>query len=55
MEGGLSARCIFMVYSRGTEASGRHVALKSHNTCTNQLANSIVFGCLSPSFRIGSS
>ena len=32
-----------------------NVALKSHNTCTNQLANSLVFGCLSPSFRIGSS
>ena len=32
-----------------------HVALKSHNTCTNHLASSIVFGCLSPSFCTGSS
>ena len=27
----------------------------AHNTCPKQLANSIVFGCLSPSFHIGSS
>ena len=31
----VSVRCIFMVYSRDTEASWCHVALKSHNTCTN--------------------
>ena len=37
------------------DVSKSHDALKSHNTCTNQLANSLVFGCLSPSFRIGSS
>ena len=29
--------------------------LKSHKTCINQLASSIVFGCLSPSFCIGGS
>ena len=38
------------VYSRDTEASWYHVALKSQNTCTNKQASSIVFGCLSPSF-----
>ena len=31
------------------------VALKSHNICANQLACSIVFGCLSPRFCTGSS
>ena len=46
----ISARCIFVMYSRNTEASWCHVALKSHNTCISQLASSIVFGCLSPSF-----
>ena len=46
----MSTRCIFMVYSRDTEASWRHVALKSQNKCTNQLASPIVFGWLSPIF-----
>ena len=40
---------------RDTEASRCHVALKSQNACTNQLASSILFECLSPSFRTGSS
>ena len=31
------------------------LVLKSHNTCTNQLAMSIVFGCLFPSCGTGSS
>ena len=31
------------------------LVLKSHNTCTNQLASSIVFGYLSPSCFTGSS
>ena len=43
------------VYSRDTEASWCHVALKSHNTCTNQLVSSTVFGCLFLSFSTGSS
>ena len=25
------------------------IVLKSHNKCTNQLASSLVFGCLTPS------
>ena len=41
--------------SRDSEASRCHVALNSHNTCTNQLASSIVFACLSSSFCTGSS
>ena len=48
-------RCINKMYSNGvcsrdTEASWYHVALKFQNTCTNKLASSILFGCLSPSF-----
>ena len=31
------------------------LVLKSHNTCTNQPASSIVFGCLSPSRCTGRS
>ena len=31
------------------------LVLKLHNTCTNQLASSLVFGCLSPSCCTGSS
>ena len=31
------------------------IVIKSHNTCTRQLASSIVFTCLSPSCCTGSS
>ena len=62
MEGGLlpkrwniPPRWIFMVYSRETKASWCHLALMSHNKCPYQFASSIVFGCLPPSFRTGSS
>ena len=51
----VSARCIFMLYLRDTEASCCHIPLKSHNTCISQLASSILLGCLSPSFCTGSS
>ena len=54
-KGKLYQQDIFMVYSRDTEASRCHVALKSHSRCTNQLASSILFGCMFPSFCTGSS
>ena len=51
----ISVGCIFMVYSRDTEAFWCHVVLKLHNKCTNQIASCIVFGCLYPSFCTGTS
>ena len=59
MEGGLSpkkVKYISKMYFHGVfKGHGSHAELRSQNTCTNQLPNSIVFGCLSPSFCTGSS
>ena len=55
-EGKLYQQDIFLWCIQGTLKLLRcHVALKSHSRCTNQLASSILFGCMFPSFCTGSS
>ena len=46
---------VFLYFIQGRLKFLDVIVLKSHNRCTNQLASSIVFGCLSLSSPTGSS